>query len=491
VSGSGPNRRDLLGRALVLAGLLSGLPPRALCAPGILIRNITGLYSVEVARVVQPRSTGDVVKALADWPGQICVGGGRYSMGGQIGLVGGLHLDMRGMAGLVWLDAKARKARVQAGMRWRDLQDHLDPLGLAVKTMQSYANFSIGGAVSVNAHGRYVGHGPVGHSVLALQLVLADGSIVDVSREQRPELFAAAIGGYGAVGIITEIELALAENCRIERVYEPMALEAYAEYFQRRVLADPASVLHNADLLPPHFDRGLAVTWRRCDADKPLTEPTRLVPRHQHYARERSLIWLLTEAPGGPALRSSVVQPLMNRAAAVQWLNHEASRDVAELEPSSREHSTYVLQEYFVPVRHFLQFARAMAAVLREAEARALNISIRHSPSDRDSALPWAREEVFCFVLYYKQNTDAQAQAAVGVWTRALIELALKHEGRYYLPYQLHAEPSQFAAAYPEAAALRGIKAEVDPRGRFSNEMWRRYLAASTSPAIAKTATTS
>ncbi len=30
-------------------------------------------------------------------------------------------------------------------------------------------------------------------------------------------------------------------------------------------------------------------------------------------------------------------------------------------------------------------------------------------------------------------------------------------------------------AAYPEPAGLRKLKAEVDPQGRLSNEMWRRY----------------
>ena len=129
-----------------------------------------------------------------------------------------------------------------------------------------------------------------------------------------------------------------------------------------------------------------------------------------------------------------------------------------------------------MPVRHFLGFARAMAGELQRANVQALNISIRHSPADGVSALPWAREEVFCFVLYFRQGTSAEAQAAVGVWTRALIELALKHEGRYYLPYQLHAELRHLNAAYPEAAALRRLTDEVDPRGRFSNEMWRRFL---------------
>ncbi|RZA34335.1 MAG: FAD-binding oxidoreductase, partial [Lysobacteraceae bacterium] len=202
------------------AGLLSLAPLHALAAPGIAIPNITGLYPVEVARVAAPGTTQEVAQAVRDWPGKIAVGGGRYSMGGQVAITGGLHLDMRGMNRLIRLDARARVARVQAGMRWRDLQDALDPLGLAVHTMQSYANFTVGGAVSVNAHGRYVGNGPMVNSVRALQLVLADGSVVEATRSRHADLFRAAVGGYGAVGVITEVELDLAQNTRIERSVE-------------------------------------------------------------------------------------------------------------------------------------------------------------------------------------------------------------------------------------------------------------------------------
>ena len=54
--------------------------------------------------------------------------------------------------------------------------------------------------------------------------------------------------------------------------------------------------------------------------------------------------------------------------------------------------------------------------------------------------------------------------------------MALAHEGRYYLPYQLHATPAQFEAAYPEVAEFRRLKREVDPQGKLSNELWRKYL---------------
>lgn len=466
-----PRRRALV-QALLSAGVLLAAPVPVLGAPSLVIGNVTGLYPVEVARIDVPKSTDEVASAIRRWPGQVAIGGGRYSMGGQVAVRAGLHLDMREMNALVWINPHEKRVRVQAGMRWRDLQDILDPLGLAVKTMQSYANFSIGGSVSVNCHGRYLGHGPVGNTVRALQLVLADGAVVEARPDQRPEIFRAAIGGYGAVGVITEVELDLADNVRIERVVEPVALADYEAHFDR--LQSPDKLLHNADLLPPRFDKPVSVTWRR--TDKPVTQAERLAPRGAVYKLERNVIWAVTELPGGSKVQKGVIHPLLHKGTAVRWLNREASFDVAELEPADRRSSTYVLQEYFVPRRSFLPFTRAMGRLLVERSVRALNVSIRHSPPDTVSMLPWAREEVFAFVLYYKQGTSAAACEAVAQWTRELIDLALEHGGRYYLPYQLHATQAQFDRAYPGAAELRRLKASVDPLDKFSNAMWAKYL---------------
>ena len=470
------HRRTFLAQALATAGMLTLAPMRSLSAGTIPIpiANVTGLYTVQVARTQAPTTTQDVADFVRAWDGKVAVGGGRYSMGGQVAIAQGLHLDMRAMNRVVWLRANEKRVRVQAGMRWRDLQDVLDPLDLAVQTMQSYANFTVGGAVSVNAHGRYVGHGPVGNTVRALQLVLADGSVIEASPSTNAELFRAAVGGYGAIGVITEVELTLATNVRIERVVAEVALTDYVQHFDRRVLADKTSVLHNADLRPPHFDVPMCTTWRL--SEKPLTETMRLVPRGHDYAMERKVLWAITELPGGERISSSVIRPALSSKRAVKWLNHEASLDLAELEPASRVDSTYVLQEYFIPRRNFVPFARALAVALRGGPAHVLNVSIRHSPADGVSALPWAKEEVFAFVVYFKQRTDAGALQAVGDWTRGLIGLALAHEGRYYLPYQLHATPEQFARAYPEAPALRTLKLGVDPTTKFSNELWARYL---------------
>ena len=188
----------------------------------LLINDVTGLNPVPVWAVARPETVPEVQDAVRRATGPVSIGGGRFSMGGQVASPGSLHVDMRAMNRIVAFWPMEKRIRVQAGIRWCDIQAFIDPHGLAVKTMQSYANFTVGGSLSVNAHGRYVGLGPVVLSARAITLVLADGERIEASPGENSELFHAAIGGYGGVGIIVEAELDLADNVRMERVCRKM-----------------------------------------------------------------------------------------------------------------------------------------------------------------------------------------------------------------------------------------------------------------------------
>ena len=98
-------------------------------------------------------------------------------MGGQIATEA-LFIDMREMNHIVLFNRDKKLITVQAGATWQDVQKAIDPANLSVKIMQSYHNFTVGGSLSVNAHGRYVGAGPIVYSVRSFQIVLADGRIV-------------------------------------------------------------------------------------------------------------------------------------------------------------------------------------------------------------------------------------------------------------------------------------------------------------------------
>jgi FAD/FMN-containing dehydrogenase len=75
-------------------------------------------------------------------------------------------------------------------------------------TRQSYSTFSVGGTISVNAHGITSDH-CLAESVVHFTIILANGQEKLCSRdsvdETAKELFLCAIGGYGLFGIITEV----------------------------------------------------------------------------------------------------------------------------------------------------------------------------------------------------------------------------------------------------------------------------------------------
>ncbi|CAH0177493.1 Decaprenylphosphoryl-beta-D-ribose oxidase [Pseudomonas sp. Bi70] len=187
------------------------------------VNDVSGLNPVVMARVVAPRSEQAVVDALRSYPGAVSIGGGRYSMGGQTAADGALQLDMRGLDKVLEFSPERREIRVQSGITWRAILEYIDPYDLSPQIMQSYANFTVGGSLSVNVHGRYVGEGPIVGSVKTIRVVLADGRVVDASPTDNAALFYGVIGGYGGLGVIVEATLGLAENTRIARESQVMA----------------------------------------------------------------------------------------------------------------------------------------------------------------------------------------------------------------------------------------------------------------------------
>jgi len=106
--------------------------------------DVTGLYATDVFAVATPETLDELVEAVKRTEGPISIGGGRFSMGGQVASEGSLHIDMRQMNRVLALDFANKTIRVQAGIRWCDIQRVVDPHDLAVKIMQTYAAPTMG-----------------------------------------------------------------------------------------------------------------------------------------------------------------------------------------------------------------------------------------------------------------------------------------------------------------------------------------------------------
>jgi FAD/FMN-containing dehydrogenase len=395
-------------------------------------------------------------------------------MGGQTAIDNGLQIDMRDYDQVVDFSAENRWITVQPGMSWRELQEFIDPHDLSVKIMQTYANFSVGGSVSVNVHGRYIGHGPIISSVKELQLVLADGSVVQASRIENPQLFRAALGGYGGIGVITEVTLELERNEKVGRRTTVMPISEYREYFAENIRDDDQVVFHNGDIYPPEYEEIRDVSWYI--TDDAVTIDDRIIADDDSYFLLPKMIKFTNSGSFGKWMRGAVVDPLYYASDRVAWRNWEASYDVRELGEDDRSKVTWVLQEYFIPVENFDSFVPKMRAIFQEYEVDVVNVSIRHALPDDESYLSWARNEVFAFVVYHSQGTTDEDKNKVGDWTRKMIDAIISEDGAYYLPYQPHASVSQFRAAYPNADKYFSVKREVDPDNRFQNKLWEKYF---------------
>lgn len=463
----------VLSAGSALWGLAQTTVERPAGAP--VVNDVTQLNPVPVAKVITPTTTEEIIHAVKTHKGPVSIGGGRYSMGGQTATEQALQIDMRQFNRILDFNKTDKTITVQAGTRWRQIQEHVDRHGLSVMIMQTYSNFTVGGSLSVNVHGRYVGSGPLAHSVKSLRVVLPDGSLVNASPGSHADIFYGVIGGYGGLGVITEATLQLADNVKVERKAEKMPVARYREYFFKTVRDSKAAVFHNADIYPDAYDTVNAVTYSA--TDKPVTVPERLIPKDNSYRLDRFAFWVISEWPFGKGIRERLIDPLLFTGESVRWRNYEASYDVAELEPASREKSTYVLQEYFVPVARLDEFVPKMGRILRAHDVNVINVSIRHAHQDPGVLLAWAREEVFAFVLYYKQGTDGDSRREVGAWTRELVDAVLSVGGTYYLPYQPHATEEQFLKAYPRAPEFFALKRKLDPQNRFRNKLWDKYYA--------------
>ncbi len=109
----------------------------------------------------------------------------------------------------VSIDPVARTARAEAGVIWQEVVTAAAEHGLAALSGSSpdvgVVGYTLGGGIGWLARK----YGLAANSVVAIELVTADGRIVRADREQEPDLFWALRGGGANFGIVTAIEFAL------------------------------------------------------------------------------------------------------------------------------------------------------------------------------------------------------------------------------------------------------------------------------------------
>ena len=401
------------------------------------------------------------------------VGAARHSMGGQAIPRNGHAISFDNS--LVEPDVDNQTMRTHAGARWSDVISTTDSLGLGPKVMQSNNDFGVAATFCVNAHGWPVKQGPMGSTVRSFDMVLPDGELVTCSRTQNPDLFGMTMGGYGLTGIITQMDVDLAENQRLQPSYEEMSAEDFGTRFIETLGDDTIKMAYgrlNVDRAEFLSD-ALMITYRPADdqSDLPAASGSGMAAKFAsriyrsqlgNESMKRLRWWFETDVAmtlaSGPATRNSLI-----------------NEPVVTLDDRN-PHRTDILHEYFISPDRFTDFLSLCRNVIPSSYQEFLNVTLRFVDADPESWLAYASVPRIAAVMSFSQEMTVRAEADMQRMTEDLIEGIIAIGGTYYLPYRPHARIDQLARGYARASEFAAAKRELDPDLVLRNNLWDSYL---------------
>jgi len=141
-------------------------------------------------------------------------------------------ISLKPMDKVIALDAAKRTVTVSSGITYGQLCPYLDEKGFALHNLASLPHISIAGACSTATHGSGEKNGNLSTAVSAFEMVAADGSVVNLSREHDGETFNGAVVGLGALGVITKITLDVQPAFQMRQyVYEDLPFTELKDHF--------------------------------------------------------------------------------------------------------------------------------------------------------------------------------------------------------------------------------------------------------------------
>jgi len=443
-----------------------------------------GISATPISFVVNVQSEEDILRAIQQARKlhiPIAIMGKQHSQGGHTLIHKAMELNMLPFNKILDINTQKKQVTVQSGIVWGDLQKAINPYNLAIKSMQSPNIFTVGGSMSVNAHGDDFRSGSVGNSIVDFHILLADGQRVHVTPTTQPDLWASVIGGYGLLGIVTDVTLQLTDNNWLLSEYHETELSNFPSYFVEKILKQKDVALFYAHLnitAGPRFLRDMyVITYKDTHL---LPEKVVALGNPDKWNKVLTPIFNLSrQSKLGKKSRWNTEKLIFSKI----YNNHLVTRNNA-MEKPVRFASDHLkaghadwLQEYFIPLDKLPQFIQTLRQVILDNNINILNVTIRSVPKETNLLLSYSTQRTFAVVLYFEQKLSTEELKRVKLWTPILINSALSLNGNYYLPYQPYASKNQFQKAYPSYTTFLKLKRQFDSDALFNNKFYMNYLS--------------
>jgi FAD/FMN-containing dehydrogenase len=424
-------------------------------------RNWARRFRYRPKNFVQPASEKEIVELVKNSKSLRVFGSGHSFNGGV--LVDETLVSLDNYSGVIWQDPAKKQLAVKAGTRVRDVVRELLDNDLAFAAQPSHDAQSIAGILSTDVHGTGRDWGFVSESVVKLKLIDGNGEILEC--EPGDDLFKAAIGGIGAVGIILEVVLQGVERFNVEQKVEVSDL-TYVENNLDRLLQEND---HFSLYLFPFTEKCQINTWNRTDQDKSILGTLREFVAISFDA--------LLAAWFGNFLAYTKLLP------AVSSLAHGLKKGTDLVLESNEAYNRTIYHlhqelEFTVPFENTFEMARRFIELYEEMYPAGLPYTIfevRFTPGGHDRTLIGAgRERRSTWIDLVCNDSDGFEQYY------AAAEELIKHIGaRPHLgKYCENLSGHDLERLHNEHfARFRQLVAQHDPAGKFANDFTRRLFA--------------
>ena len=438
---------------------------------------------------MRPETPDDVLKAFAQAKTEdknVCIAGGRHSMGGQPFAQDGVMIDTRKLAKVLSFDTEKGLIEVEAGIMWPQLLEHLNTVQRGLPRHWTFSQkqtggdrMTIGGSLSSNIHGRGLTLPPFIGDIESFRILTAAGNLLTCSRTQNPELFRLAIGGYGLFGFVYSVMLRLVPRRKLERVVEVRDIAGIISAFGERVregytYGDFQYAID--DRSEDFLRKGVFSCYRPVPDEAPLTIARREMS-------ERDWVDMLYLAHTDKAAAFKRYAAFYESTSGQVYWSDDAQMSVypdnyhRELDKryAATNRASEVITEIYCDREALEPFMADVREYVKRDQVEIIYGTVRLIEQDTESFLPWARKPYACVIFNLHVEHSTRGSIRAGDAFRRLINIGLKHGGSYYLTYHRHALRQQMDVCYPRFREFLQLKRKYDKDELFQSDWYRHY----------------